>query len=113
MADLKKIVGDRIRKLRKEKGLSQEELAYASSLHSTYIGRIERGEKNASLESLEKIANALNEPIENLVSFTDDSKIQQDDFYILSRFHHLLLSKSENERNKIIKILNDILEWLR
>ncbi len=51
--------GKRIRQLRKEKGMSQEKLAEKSGLHNTYIGQIERGEKNASLETIEKLANGL------------------------------------------------------
>jgi transcriptional regulator with XRE-family HTH domain len=51
MSDLAKIIGERIRNFRRERGLSQEELAHLASLHSTYIGQIERGEKNMTLES--------------------------------------------------------------
>lgn len=51
--------GDRIREIRKEKGFSQEELAHKADLHRTYIGMIERAEKNITLLNIEKIANAL------------------------------------------------------
>ena len=51
--------GGRVRKFRKEKGLSQEQLAFKANLHRTYIGRIERAEKNITLINIEKIANAL------------------------------------------------------
>ena len=51
--------GERIRKLRKEKDISQEELAHQAGLHRTYIGMIERAEKNITLLNIEKIANAL------------------------------------------------------
>jgi transcriptional regulator with XRE-family HTH domain len=51
--------GDRVRELRKEKGLSQEELSFKADLHRTYIGMIERAEKNITLTNIEKIANAL------------------------------------------------------
>ncbi len=54
------LFGDRIRELRKAKGISQEELAHKASLHRTYIGMIERAEKNITLINVEKIANALN-----------------------------------------------------
>ena len=52
--------GNRIRSLRKEQGLSQEELGFKSNLHRTYIGMIERGEKNITLVNIKKIADALN-----------------------------------------------------
>lgn len=51
--------GEKVRDIRKEKGLSQEELAYQAGLHRTYIGMVERAEKNITLRNIEKIANAL------------------------------------------------------
>ena len=52
-------VGFNIRKIRENKGLSQEKLAGLADLHRAYIGQIERGEKNIGLKNLEKIATAL------------------------------------------------------
>ncbi len=48
-----------IRKLREQKAISQEKLAELADLHRTYIGQVERGEKNLTLRSLERIAKAL------------------------------------------------------
>ena len=59
--------GERVRKTRKEKGLSQEELAHKADLHRTYIGMIERAEKNITLLNIEKIANALEVNIKELL----------------------------------------------
>ena len=52
MSDIAKILGQRIRNHRTAKGLSQERLAELSGCHPTYIGQIERGEKNATIESI-------------------------------------------------------------
>ena len=60
LADFKKRFGLRVRDLRKTQNLSQESLAELSDLHRTYIGGIERGERNVSLENIYKIAKALN-----------------------------------------------------
>ena len=59
--------GERVREIRKEKGLSQEELAHKADLHRTYIGMIERAEKNITLLNIEKIANALEVNINELM----------------------------------------------
>ncbi|HRK52786.1 MAG TPA: helix-turn-helix transcriptional regulator [Cyclobacteriaceae bacterium] len=59
--------GDKVRKLRKEKNLSQEELSFKSNLHRTYIGMIERAEKNITLINMEKIAHALEVELEELL----------------------------------------------
>ena len=61
------IFGDKVRKIRKEKDLSQEELAHKADLHRTYIGMIERAEKNITLVNIEKIANALEVNIKELL----------------------------------------------
>ena len=60
MSEIAKTIGQRVRNYRIEKGLSQEKLAELSGCHPTYIGQVERGEKNATLESIEKIASAMN-----------------------------------------------------
>jgi len=67
MSDINKEVGLNIRKIREDKGLSQEKLAALADLHRTYIGQIERGEKNIGLRNLEKIAKALNVDIKDLL----------------------------------------------
>jgi transcriptional regulator with XRE-family HTH domain len=60
--------GERVRKLRLERGLTQEALAARAGLHSTYVGGIERGERNVGLENILKIARALNVPPSDLFS---------------------------------------------
>ena len=58
--------GGRIQKLRKVKDISQEELARKADLHRTYIGMIERAEKNLTLLNIERIAKALEVNISEL-----------------------------------------------
>lgn len=62
--------GERVRTLRKQQRFSQEELAFKADLHRTYIGMIERAEKNITLANIEKIANALNVSITDLFDDT-------------------------------------------
>jgi transcriptional regulator with XRE-family HTH domain len=65
--------GEKVRETRKDKGLSQEELAHKADLHRTYIGMIERAEKNITLINIEKIANALNIDIKELLVINDEN----------------------------------------
>ena len=51
--------GENVREIRKEQGLSQEQLSFKADLHITYIGMIERAEKNITLSNIAKIAKAL------------------------------------------------------
>jgi transcriptional regulator with XRE-family HTH domain len=58
--------GERVRSLRKAQGISQEQFASICSLDRTYIGGIERGERNISLDNIAKIAAALGIPLNEL-----------------------------------------------
>ena len=66
-ADILIKFGNKVRELRKFKNFSQEELAYKADLHRTYIGMIERAEKNITLINIDKIAKALEVKIEELL----------------------------------------------
>jgi len=61
------IFGRNVQKYRKEKEISQEKLAEIAGVHRTYVGMIERAEKNITLRNMEKIANALNVKIKDLL----------------------------------------------
>lgn len=60
-----------IRRLRHEQSLSQEELADICGLHRTYVGSVERGERNVTLSSLELFAKALDVSVADLLSTSD------------------------------------------
>lgn len=66
------IVALNLRRLRKNRGLSQEALADLAEIHRTYIGAIERGERNITLDSLDKIAAALETTTLELVTLNED-----------------------------------------
>lgn len=55
----RKQLGQKVRKLRKKLGISQEELGFCAGVHRTYIGSIERAEQNVSIDTIHKIAKAL------------------------------------------------------
>lgn len=67
--ELLKRFGDRVRTERQKRGLSQEKLAALAGLHRTYIGMIERGEKNITLVNIDKLSKALKVKIIDLLDF--------------------------------------------
>ena len=72
MNDLLILLGKRVHELRAAKKWSQEEFAHISGLHRTYIGQIERGEKNISFENLSKVAAVLGVTLSELFSGLED-----------------------------------------
>jgi transcriptional regulator with XRE-family HTH domain len=67
-ADILRIFGANVRALREKKGVSQEALAELADLHRTYVGGIERGERNVSLLNIAYLARALDVPPAELMS---------------------------------------------
>jgi len=61
--------GKKVREERQKKGISQERLGELAKVHRTYIGMIERAEKNITLTNMEKIARALGKRVNELVNF--------------------------------------------
>ena len=104
MHDLAKIIGQRIRNYRTAQNLSQEKLAELSGCHPTYIGQIERGEKNATLESIEKIASALNVPLSQLFEKLDNSDAYES---IPLKCYEFFSAKTKAEQEQLYRILLD------
>lgn len=104
MSDITKAVGQRIRNYRTKKGLSQEKLAELSGCHPTYIGQLERGEKNATLESIERITAALGISLSKLfekLGGQDDGREKD----IPLACYEFLSAKSKEEQEQLYKIL--------
>ena len=72
--DVARLVGCRVRRLRESRGLSQELAAHLAGLHRTYWGGLERGERNASLRTLSKIAEALEVDIRDLFPMRENEE---------------------------------------
>jgi len=67
MSQLRLLFAQNIRQIRQERGYSQEQLADLCDLHRTYISDIERGNRNVSIDNIEKIAEALKIPAYELL----------------------------------------------
>jgi transcriptional regulator with XRE-family HTH domain len=72
--ELLRLLGRRVHELRAAKTWSQEEFAHVSGLHRTYIGQIERGEKNISFGNLSKVANVLGLTLSELLIGLEDGR---------------------------------------
>lgn len=106
MSEIAKTVGQRIRSYRLQLGLSQEKVAELSGCHPTYIGQVERGEKNATLESIEKIAVAIKVPLSKLFDKMGNVTDESED--IPAKCYDLLLTKSKSEQEQIYRIILEL-----
>jgi transcriptional regulator with XRE-family HTH domain len=66
-SNARRIFAQRLRQIRQIKGLSQEELADMAGLHRTYVGSVERSERNVSIDNMERLAKALEVDITELL----------------------------------------------
>ncbi len=105
MSDIAISVGKRLRHYRTSAGYSQEKLAERAGLHPTYIGQVERGEKNLTIESLEKITRALDIPMASVFEKIED---RRDENNFSLKAYDLLSRKNAVQREKLYNILLEI-----
>ena len=109
MSGIAKALGQRIRNNRTAQGLSQEKLAERSGCHPTYIGQIERGEKNATVESIEKIAAALQVSLSKLFEKID---VHEDGVSnIPLACYEFLSAKTQEEQERLYRMLLEMDEY--
>lgn len=107
MSDVVKRVGDRIRRLRKDKGLSQEQLAELSGLHTNYVGQVERGEKNLTIETLQKVVVGLGVSLEEFFRYLDPMKRKD----TLGQIVEMLSERSAQDQVMALRVLQTVLDW--
>ena len=93
MESLVKLVGINIREIRKTKKLTQEALAEKCGLQTSYLAGVERGERNITIETLEKISAGLEEVASNIFNFEE-----------------LLMDKKYFEKKELIQLLLNLVE---
>lgn len=108
--NVKKMIGDRIRSARTEKGWSQEELAHRADLHPSHMGQIERGETAFTIDSLEKVINALGMTFEELFRLIGTENAGTDTntlAYILNRLYR----RDSSDLKVIARFIDTMIEW--
>lgn len=107
MSTIMQDVGRKLRNYRQKRKMTQEDLAEKAELHYTYIGQVERGEKNLTLMSLEKILNALEVSFVEL--FEDvETQPKHEDADFAAMCYELVSGKSEEEQKHLYCILCEI-----
>ncbi len=104
-------LGDRIRTLRNEQKLSQENLAEKSELHPTYIGRIERAEVNVTITALNRIASALGMKITELLSFPITGEIVSKEETSIFNIIGLIEKVNPQSIDLVSRVLKEIAKW--
>jgi len=102
-SELKYEIGKRVRQYRLNKGLTQEKLAELSGLDQSYIGQMERGEKNITLSTLMKITNAMTISVSEFTAEIEGT-VEEEKRSTLSEIYQLLLCSDEEVRQAALEI---------
>lgn len=113
MNELRKAFGERIRNLRKSRGFSQESFAEKADLHPTYVGGVERGERNLSLRSIEKIASALEVSLSELFNFHTMEKPTTEDELLTGEIIGLVKSLELKSKRLVTEVLRSLIKELK
>ena len=108
MESFPKLIGQRLRQARRRQSLSQEKTAERAGLHPTYIGQLERGEKNATIESISKIAGALGVSLSRLF---ENISIEQQENNLPARCYALLQEQPVNDQKALADILVALIQY--
>ena len=108
MSELSKQIGERLRALRLAAGLTQEQLAERADKHTTYIGQLERGEKNATIESLCKLARALEVPAAQLLAHLPGPNAQPSP---AEEIYQLVQERPAREQQALLELLRQVLQF--
>ena len=98
---------DRIRRLRRQQDISQEELALRAGINTVYYGQIERGQKCPTVDTLYKIATGLDVSLSDLLRFDTPSAAPED---ISTYVEQLIRRIPPSKTAQVIKVLEDVVE---
>lgn len=111
-SNIGKIVGDRIRLLRNEKGFSQEELAHRAGIDASHLGKLERGQRNPSLVVVEKLIVALEITFEELFRYILPPNVENDTT-TLSLIMNKTATLSVEEQKEVLVILDALFNLMK
>ena len=106
-----KLLGQRIHYYRKQKDWSQEDLAYNAGIHPSYVGQLERGEKNMTIETLLGISKALEVPLTKILELFDESLLPEEEKSAPVKCYELLSGLDRQDQKKVLTILEEIVEY--
>lgn len=96
-------LGNRLRELRQDRALSQEQVANIAEITAAYLGLVERGTKNITVHTLEKVCTALNVTLSEFFSTVKEHDKTIDE--ISNQILHQLNGKSESEKQAVLKMI--------
>lgn len=102
-------IGERIRQYRTKQKLSQEALALACEIHPAYLGRIERGEKCPTVDTLVKISRGLKVPLHELLDIAADTNPTHKE--ALSRIETAIYSLTEGEAIEVAEMIERLISF--
>lgn len=108
--ELTRSIGSNIRKYRLQQELSQEALALSAGIHPAYLGRLERGEKCPTIDTLYKICDALKISVCKLLTFKDIDTIN--DNVAKEKIETALVKIPESKHIKVAEIIENIIDFL-
>lgn len=109
MTKVQRLVGVRIRELRKHKGWSQEELAEHAGFHISFIGSVERGQRNISLTNLEKVATTLGVEVHQLFAYSKAMPEQYDHDPLLQELIDMILKLDRSDLKRLKVVIKEFL----
>ena len=107
--EIMQATADRIRHLRRQRDISQEELALRSGINTVYYGQIERGQKCPTVDTLYKIAVGLDVPLPDLLRFDDPPTDMED---LNAYVERLIRRIPPNKATQVVKVLETVIDLL-
>ena len=103
-------IGERIRRFRAEQHLSQEALALSCEIHPAYLGRLERGEKCPTIDTLYRLAKALGIPVYKLIDIDGDMDNISDTAYKIQKS---LSELNAEQQNRVADLIDEIVDLIK